>query len=324
MKLKGSLLRFVSPSSASEVRLRAAQRAASEEFAAEDEVTVLFVLGFDKDSGVAEAAKKSLQEFPLQRLLEALDAPLDPLVIKKLLELREDEAVQIMAALNPGIDDATLTNLASSGPEEVIAALSEDSELLTAKPFIREALAKNPRARGAVRSLLAEPKPGPAKDAPKPEPGKLHADLTDEKRAKADEQNVYKLVVQMNAGQKLKLALSGNKSARDVLIKDSNKVISMAVLKNPRITEEEIQKITLTKGTNDDMLRHIARNKEWVKSYGIRVGMLTNPKTPLTVSLKLLDTVYEKDLQSIAKSKNVPSTLASAARRKLDAKGKKG
>ena len=72
------------------------------------------------------------------------------------------------------------------------------------------------------------------------------------------------------------------------------------------------------------MLRQIARNKEWVKSYGIRVGMLTNPKTPLTVSLKLLDSVYEKDLQGIAKSKNVPNTLASAARRKLDAKGKRG
>ncbi len=324
MKLKGSLLRFVSPSSASEVRLRAAQRAASEEFAPEDEVTVLFVLGFDKDAEVAEAAKKSLQEFPLQRLLEALDATLDALVIKKLLELREDEAVQIMAALNPGIDDATLTNLASNGPEEVIAALSEDGGLLSAKPFIKEALAKNPRTSGAVRSMLEGLKPGPAGSAAKPaEREKLQADLTDEKRVKADEQNIYKLVVQLNAGQKLKLALSGNKSARDLLIKDSNKVISMAVLKNPRITEEEVQKITLTKGTNDDMLRHIARNKEWVKSYGIRVGMLTNPKTPLTVSLKLLDTVYEKDLQSIAKSKNVPSTLASAARRKLDAKGKK-
>jgi len=38
--------------------------------------------------------------------------------------------------------------------------------------------------------------------------------------------------------------------------------------------------------------------------------------------LKLLDTVYERDLQTIAKSKNVPNTLASAARRKLEVKGK--
>lgn len=325
MKLKGSLLKFVSLSSPRELRLSAAERRC-EDLPAEDEVTVLFVLGFDKDTELSAAAKKSLQEYPLQRLLEAMDAPLDALVIKKILELRGgDDAVKIMAALNSGTDDATLMELAATGPEEVIAAFSEDRDLLAAKPFVKEALTKNPLTSGTVRAALADFKPVPAQGAPTPgEQPKLPVDLTDDKRARSDEQNIYKLIVSMNAGQKLKLALSGNKSARDLLIKDSNKVISMSVLKNPRITEEEVQKVTLTKGTNDDMLRQIARNKEWVKSYGIRVGMLTNPKTPLTVSLKLLDTVYEKDLQAIAKSKNIPNTLASAARRKLEAKGKKG
>lgn len=324
MKLKGSLLKFVSPSSPRELRLSAAERRC-EDLPAEDELTVLFVLGFDKDTELSGAAKKSFQEYPLQRLLEAMDAPLDALVIKKILELRGDDAVKIMAALNSGTDDATLTELAATGPEEVVAALSDDKDLLAAKPFVKEALTKNPLTSGSLRAALSEFKPRSAESAAKPgEQSKLPADLVDDKRAKADEQNIYKLIVSMNAGQKLKLALSGNKSARDLLIKDSNKVISMSVLKNPRITEEEVQKVALTKGTNDDMLRQIARNSEWVKSYGIRVGILTNPKTPLTVSLKLLDSVYEKDLQAIAKSKNVPNTLASAARRKLDAKGKKG
>lgn len=325
MKLKGSLLKFVSPSSPRDVRLSAAERR-SEDLPAEDEVTVLFVLGFDKDPELSGAAKKSLQEYPLQGLLEAMDAPLDALVIKKILELRGgDDAVKIMASLNPGTDDATLAELAATGPEEVVAALSDDKELLASKSFLKEALTKNPLTTGSLRAALSEFNPAPAQGAPKPgEQPRLPVDLVDDKRAKADEQNIYRMILQMNAGQKLKLALSGNKSARALLIKDSNKVISMSVLKNPRITEEEVQKVALTKGTNDDMLRHIARNSEWVKSYGIRVGILTNPKTPLTVSLKLLDSVYEKDLQAIAKSKNVPNTLASAARRKLDAKGKKG
>jgi hypothetical protein len=328
MKLKGSLLKFVSPSSPREFRLSAAER--REALAPEDEVTVLFVLAFDKDQELSGAARKSLQEYPLQRLLDAMDAPLDALVIKKILELRgEDEAVQIMAALNPGTDDATLAHLAAGGPDEVIAALSEDAELLAAKPLVKEALMKNPRTTNALRAALSELKPAPAGGARKSKaeaatPSSFHDDLTDEARSKTDEQNIYKIVAQLNMGQKLKLALSGNKSARSLLIKDSNRMISMAVLKNPRITEEEVQKLALTKGTNDEMLRQIARNKEWVKSYGIRIGMLTNPKTPLAISLKLLDTVYEKELHSVAKSKNVPSALASAARRKLDAKGKKG
>lgn len=328
MKIKQSLLKYLSPSSPRELRVSAATRALGEELVPEDEVTVLFVLSFEKDPELSGAARKSLQEMPLHALLEALDGQLDPLVIKKILELRgDDDAIQTMAALNPNTDDATLTELAEKGPDEVITALSEDVELLAEKPFLKEALKKNPRTPNSVRLALSEFKPRPAApaiDAAKKaaREAKLQKDLTDEKKSKADDQNIYKLVAQMNAGQKLKLALSGNKAARELLIKDSNKIISMSVLKNPRITEEEVQKVTITKGTNDDMLRQIARNKEWVKSYSIRVGMLTNPKTPLQVSLKLLDSVYEKDLQGLAKSKNVPNALASAARRKLETKGK--
>lgn len=327
MKLKQSLLKYLSPSSPRELRMNAALRALGEELAPEDEVTVLFVLSFDKDPELSGTARRSLQEMPRQRLVEALDAQLDPLVIKKILELRgDDDAIQTMAAMNPFTDDATLAELAEKGPDEVITAISEDIELLAEKPFLKEALKKNPRTSNALRLSLSDFKPRPAgADAAKraAEQAKLHKDLTDEKKAKVDEQNVYKLITQMNAGQKLKLALSGNKSARDILIKDSNKVIATSVLKNPRITEEEVQKVANTKGTNDDMLRQIARNKEWVKSYAIRVGMLTNPKTPLQVSLKLLDSVYEKDLQGLAKSKNVPHALAAAARRKLEDKGKR-
>jgi len=228
--------------------------------------------------------------------------------------------------MNPFTDDATLAELAEKGPDEVVVALSEDIELLAQKPFLKEALKKNPRTPNSVCLALSDFKPRPpGADAAKKaaQQAKLHKELTDENKSKVDEQNIYKLVAQMNTGQKLKLALSGNKSARELLIKDSNKVVSMSVLKNPRITEDEVQKVAITKGTNDDMLRQIARNKEWVKNYSIRVGMLTNPKTPLQVSLKLLDSVYEKDLQAVAKSKNIPNALASAARRRLEEKGKR-
>ena len=146
--------------------MNAARCVFGEDLPPEDEVTVLFVLGFDKDAELSGIAKKSLQEYTLTRLLDALDAPLDPLVIKKLLELRgDDDAVKIMAALNPGADDATLSSLASTGPEEVIAVFSEDRELLAAKPFIKEALKKNPLTPNSVRAALSEFKPRPDEDA---------------------------------------------------------------------------------------------------------------------------------------------------------------
>ena len=327
MKVRQELLKYISPSEPVEVRLSIARRDRSWGLSVGDAGTVLFILGFDKDSSIAQAARKSLEAYPAHGLIAALDEKLDPLVIKKVLEIKqEDEAIQIMAALNPNTDDDTLRRLAETGPEEVVAALSDDKELLARKPYLADALMKNPLTGKTIAATLLQgggpapaAKPGPKKDEPQP----LHQDLTDEKRAKADEQNIFKLVSQMSMGQKLKLALSGNKAARELLVRDSNKMIAMGVLKNPRITEEEVQRVTLSKGSSDEILRHIARNKEWMKSYSIRIGVLTNPKTPLTVSLKLLEYVYEKDIQGISKSKSIPSALASAARRRLEEKGKR-
>jgi hypothetical protein len=233
-----------------------------------------------------------------------------------------------MAALNPGTDDETLKSLAETGPEEVVAAISEDNSLLSRKPFLIEAIKKNPRTTFSTASALDGRAANPV--APEtPEAGtrtseELEKDLFDEKKAKADEHNIYSVISSMTMAQKLKLALSGNKAARELLVKDPNKIIAVSVLKNPRVTEEEVQKVTASKGTSDDLLRQVSRNKEWMKSHTIRIGLLSNPKTPLAISLKLLDTVFEKDLQAVAKSKNIPSVLASAARRRLEAKAGRG
>lgn len=324
MKVKQALLKYISPSTPADERLAFANRSKTEDLAPQDEVTALFILGFDKDPGVSCAAKKSLEEYPLDLTLSALEEKLDPLVIKKIVEIRgENEAVQIMAALNSSIDDETLKRLAETGPVELAAALAQDLERLSSKPFLSEALKKNPLTPlSVISSLAVPPPPDEPASVKKEEPlASLPKELKDER--KADEQNIFRLVSELNMAQKMKLALSGNKSARELLVKDSNKLISISVLKNPRITEDEVLRITASKGTPEDLLRFIGRNKEWVKSYGVKLGMTTNPKTPLTISIKMLDSLFEKDLQKIAKSKNIPSVLASAARRKLETKGKK-
>ncbi|MBI1912442.1 MAG: hypothetical protein HYS21_10650 [Deltaproteobacteria bacterium] len=316
-------MKYIAPQVPAQARLKAAKGEFEEtEFAPEDKVTAFFVLSYDKDSEVAEAAKKSLAECSIELHLSALEGRLDPLVIKKIIELhREDDAILIMAALNDGTDDATLKWLAESGPEEVITVIADDIARLKKKPFLIDALKKNPLASklliNEVEGLMAKPiAPAPhTEQAPTPKA------LVDE--AAADDHNIYQAVKGMSTGQKIKLALSGNKSAREYLIKDSNKIIALSVLKNPRITEDEVQRLISSKGTPEDLLRHVARNKEWLKNYSVKLGMVANAKTPLSISIKLLDHLYEKDLDKIGKSKNIPSVLASAARRKVEAKAKK-
>ncbi|MBI5587401.1 MAG: hypothetical protein HY889_03435 [Deltaproteobacteria bacterium] len=328
MKVKQSLLKFISPETPEEIKLKVAKVQPPEPLSPEDQVTALVVLGFDKNSTVSEAAKKGLFEYPAERLLEALEKKLDPLVIKKTVSMHgENDAVIIMAAMNPGTDDETMKTIAETGPEEVAAVFIDEIETVRGKPFIIESLRKNPRAARLVIDEIETRLSAPAAEQtdrhkPPEKEDALAASMKDDKK-EVDEHNMYQAVKNMSMGQKIKLALSGSKSAREFLVKDSNKMVSLAVLKNPRITEDEVLKVANTKGTPEDLLRHIARNKEWVKSYSVKIGMISNPKTPLPISMKLLDSLYEKDLQKICKSKNIPSVLASAARRKLDSKGKK-
>lgn len=134
-------------------------------------------------------------------------------------------------------------------------------------------------------------------------------------------QSLYNRILNMGVGDKIKLAFVGNKEARDILIRDSNKIVAMAVVKSPKIQENEIEAITKSRQVAEDVLRHIASTKEWVKSYQIKYNLSSNPKTPLPVAMKLLVQLRETELKKISKDKNVSQFLATQARRLLETKG---
>ncbi len=121
----------------------------------------------------------------------------------------------------------------------------------------------------------------------------------------------------LSVAERIKLALRGNKEARTLLLRDSNRIIVRLVLKNPRITEDEIVAITHNRTADDEILRVIADRREWIKNYQIRLGLVTNPKTSATTAMRLLGLLEERDIRRLAKSKNVPDAVVGAARRLL-------
>jgi hypothetical protein len=122
---------------------------------------------------------------------------------------------------------------------------------------------------------------------------------------------------------KIKLAMTGDKEARGILIKDSNKQVQDAVLENQRLTDHEIVAVVTSRITSEEILRKVADNRNWVKYYQVRLGLVGNPKTPLPISLKLLDTLMLADLKRLAKSKGIPNVIATAANRLAIKKAKK-
>jgi hypothetical protein len=127
--------------------------------------------------------------------------------------------------------------------------------------------------------------------------------------------SLYAQILGMTVPQKIKLALRGNHDARMILIRDTNKVIRRFILQNPRISDAEVIAITRTRGSDEDLLRIIAERRDWMRNYQVRLGLATNPKTPLVLALRLVSTLDERDIRQITRSKNVPQAVAAQARR---------
>ncbi|HEX2769033.1 MAG TPA: hypothetical protein VHN12_07085, partial [Geobacteraceae bacterium] len=112
------------------------------------------------------------------------------------------------------------------------------------------------------------------------------------------------------------------KEWRSLLIKDNNKLVAGSVIKNPQITEPEILDFAKSTIKNDEIMRIICNNKEWLKNYQIRKALVTNCKTPLPSALRFMATLTDKDLATLAKSKNVSTLISTQARRLLLSKKK--
>jgi len=139
----------------------------------------------------------------------------------------------------------------------------------------------------------------------------------EQENSEEQRQNLYQKILKMTVPEKIHLAMLGNREARNFLIHDRNKIISMAVLRSPKISNSEILNFAQQKNTPDDVVQTISKNRIWMRNYLIKMAIVSNPKTPLSVAIKFLDHLHDKDLQALYRSKNVPSVLAQAAGRVL-------
>jgi hypothetical protein len=121
----------------------------------------------------------------------------------------------------------------------------------------------------------------------------------------------------MNVMQRVKAAMRGSREVRAILIRDPNKMIGAAVLSSPKVSEPEIESFAKMATVSEEILRAIAMNRAWLKNYGIVVALTKNPKTPVGLSLNLLNRLNDRDLTGVSTDRNVPDPLRIAARRKI-------
>jgi hypothetical protein len=119
----------------------------------------------------------------------------------------------------------------------------------------------------------------------------------------------------MNTKDRVKLALKGDREARSILVRDSNRIVCSAVVKNPRITEQEIEQISAMRTVADEVLRLIAMNRSWARSYPIIHNLARNPRTPIPTAMNILPRIRTKDLNQLSQNRNVSETVRRQAYR---------
>ncbi|MCU1382639.1 MAG: hypothetical protein JWL71_1336 [Acidobacteria bacterium] len=121
----------------------------------------------------------------------------------------------------------------------------------------------------------------------------------------------------MNFPQRLRAAMKGTREQRAILIRDPNKMICASVLSSPKVSVPEVESFARMQNVSEDVLRIIAHNRAWLKSYGVILALTKNPKTPLSVSMQLMTRLTTKDLAKLSVDRNVPEALRLSSRKKV-------
>ena len=156
----------------------------------------------------------------------------------------------------------------------------------------------------------------PSPDAVAGEPGdkELPPEVVDET---ADRESLLQKLGKMSFSERVKAASKGSREARAILIRDPSKMIAMAVLTSPKLTEPEVASFARMGNVSEDVLRTIGSNRSWMKNYGVLVALTKNAKTPLALSLNLMHRLNDRDLAALSTDRNVPEPLRVAARKKV-------
>ncbi len=127
-------------------------------------------------------------------------------------------------------------------------------------------------------------------------------------------------ILKMGMKDRVKLAMKGDREARNILIRDPNRIVAQAVIQNNRITEQEVEKIASMKSVPEDVLRMIAINRAWARNYQIMLKLASNPRTPMGNVISILTRLQLRDLLAMSKNRNISDAVRKQSMRLANAR----
>lgn len=129
----------------------------------------------------------------------------------------------------------------------------------------------------------------------------------------AKRDNTVQKINRLDIKGRIQLALKGNKEERSLLIRDGTKVVALAVLEAPKLSDGEVEKFASQKNVLESVLRAIPLKRRFMKNYGVVRNLVGNPRTPLDLGLGLMKHLLTQDLKNLSANKEVSETIRKLA-----------
>jgi hypothetical protein len=322
----------------------------------DDLVAVLAFLSASDDAEIASLARTSLGELSSRTVIGfAENEQADPEHLRYLARISEDETVLEILIRNRAVSDETVAELAARGGPTLQEVIVINHARILRAPQILDALLSNPELSADARRRVDETREEffekkariQQQQDEEVELGDVAidaiADLLEEAGAEelvpAAKSSVPELseiekedpvkvslwtrILNMSVGAKVQLAFKADKTGRMILVRDRNRLVCSAVMRNPRITEQEVEMIAGMRNVDDEVLRLITMRREWMAKYPIVLTLARNPKAPLGVVLPLINRLTLRDLKTLKDDKGISETIRTLCRKVYQLKNKK-
>jgi hypothetical protein len=165
----------------------------------------------------------------------------------------------------------------------------------------------------AAAAASASPSPALTPNAtptPKPVLPKRFVNPEDEKRG-----SVLQKISKLDIKGRIHLAMKGTKEERAILVRDGTKIVALAVLDSPKISDGEVEKFASQRNVLEAVLRAIPLKRRFIKNYAVVRNLVFNPRTPLDIGLGLMKNLLIQDLRNLSGNKEVSETVRKLALR---------
>jgi hypothetical protein len=311
----------------------------------EELVGVLAYLGGCEDREVSLLAREALEELPSRIVHQfAASETVPPQGLEHLITVTRDAQVLEALIRNRMVTDEAIVRLAREADPAVQEVIVINQARILRAPDILDALLENPALSGEVRRRALETREeffdkkarADAAEEEGPEILDLPLDSIADLLARAAEQDhipqpplaltelekkhmrasaIWAKLPYMTVSEKVQLAFKGDRMLRMLLVRDRNKLICSGVMRNPRITQQEIENIAGMRNVEEEVLRIIGLHREWSGKYAVMLILCRNPKTPVGVVLPFINRLTLRDLKGLKADKGVAQVVRESAKR---------